>query len=344
MRELCHIEAVVQSAPRGAEGSRTYGSVRRKTTAESPRMNERLAHYLSAAGDFYPHLLQEQFPRIVEQIVSVWPYADKAIALFEDLLIDKRGGRQGFDPDVAREIFQLRVVYENIMAMPTKVEGDIWRHEQRAAHLALEELGMKVVPADLCRAAEHGDVKALGLLLRAGLDVDARDVRDWTPLMVAAFHGRETAAKLLIECGANPRARDRAGYTPLHWAALKGYTSVVTLLAKRADCNVRSAAGITPLLQAAASGHIDVVRTLLGAGADPNIAASEGWTPLHKAVANGHADVVRELLLAGASPAAEHADGTTPIRLALDRGAPEILQVFQEYASGELAPLPTSNS
>lgn len=306
-------------------------------------MNETLAHCLSAAGDFYPHLLQEKFPRIVEQIVSVWPYPDKAIALFEDLLIDKRGGRQGFDPDVAREIFQLRVVYETIMATP-QVDGDVWRHEQSLAQLALEELGMKVVPADLSRAAERGDVKALGLLLRAGLDVDARDVREWTPLMVAAFHGRETAAKLLIECGANPRARDRAGYTPLHWAALKGYASVVTQLAKRADCNVRSAAGITPLLQAAAGGHIDVVRTLLGAGADPNIATSEGWTPLHKAVANCHADVVRELLRAGASPAAAHADGTTPIRLAIDRGAPEILQVFHEYASGELAALPTSDS
>jgi len=296
-------------------------------------MNEKLKTYLSGEPELYPHELEARFPRVFSRIVETWESHENARAVFDELLIDQRGGRQGFPPEVAREIFQLSVAHERLRAAPVP-SGDVWDIEVSNARDTLAELGMRPVPADMSRAAERGDASQLLLFLNAGMPVDSRDAQDWTPLMVAAFHGNEAAAKLLIERGADPRARDRAGYTPLHWAALKGYQEVVTLIARNAECNVRSTSGLTPLVQAAASGHTEVVQLLLAAGANPNLASDEGWTPLHKAVANGHVEVVRALLAARADVHVEHTDGATPLSLAAKGRNKDILQLVRAAPAG----------
>lgn len=291
-------------------------------------MNQKLQQYLASLPELYPHELEARFPRIVESIVAAWPSPEQAAAVFDDLLVDRRGTRQGFPPSIAREIFQLSAGYDKLRAAAEE-RGDVWAHEREQAKEALAELGMRIVASDMLRAAERGDASRLELFLKAGMPVDARDSRDWTPLMVAAFNGNESAAKLLIENGADPTARDRAGYTPLHWAALKGYGEVVSLVAHRMDCNVQSNSGLTPLLQAAAAGHIPVMEMLLRAGADPNLASSEGWTPLHKAVANGHEAAVALLMKSGAAVDVRHADGTTPLALALKIKRSDIAQLVK---------------
>lgn len=295
-------------------------------------MNEQLKKLLEGSPEALPHALAERYPRIVERIVRAWSSPQDATALFDDLLVDRRGGRQGFPPDVAREIFNLSVAYERTRAQPQK-NLDVWSQERERATADIEGFGMRPVAADMLRTAEGGDTDRLMLFLRAGMNVDTRDAREWTPLMVASFNGNEAAAKLLIEHGADPQVRDRAGYTPLHWAALKGYQEVVALLARRVDVNAQSNSGLTALLQAAAGGHAAVVKLLFAAGADPNLATVEGWTPLHKAVANGHEEVVSLLLDAGATVFVRHLDGTTPMSLAAKAKRADILSMLQASRS-----------
>lgn len=308
-------------------------------------MNEKLAAYLSEAPDLYPHALEERFPHVIDKIVTAWPLPERAVAVFEELLVDKRGGRQGFPADVAREIFRLSVAYDELRVKPLKLayEGlhgkpleqpDVWGVEARERAVPQADANLKLRPSDLLRAAENPDTAPLLLFLKAGMTADTRDARDWTALMVACFHGNEAAAKLLLQCGADPEARDRGGYTPLHWAALKGLLPIIELLAPRADCNARSAAGLTPLLQAATGGHAAAVQALLAAGADPNLGSNEGWMPLHKAVMNGHLEVVRQLLAAGASALAEHSSGETPASLATKAGRDDILQLLAAAGAG----------
>lgn len=291
-------------------------------------MNERLARYLQHEPDLYPHELEAQFPRLIDTIADAWASPARATAVFDDLLVDRRGGRQGFPPAIAREIYRLSVGYDRLWARED-YKRDIWAHERDEATAALALIGMRPVAADMMRAAEGSDVEQLRLFLKAGMPVDTRDARDWTPLMVAAFNGKEAAAKLLIESGANPAAADRGGYTPLHWAALKGYAQVIALLVSRIDVNVRSKSGLTALLQAAASGHVEAAQALIRRGAEVNLPTNEGWTPLHKAVANGHTEVVRLLLRSGGDTTARHADGTTPFDLAKKGKSPMMVSLLR---------------
>ena len=264
------------------------------------KMNEKLKGCLKGFESKYPHQMEARYSRVLEKIADLWgtPTLER---YFSDLLIADRPGRQGFPPEVAREIFTLSMVYDDIHAK-SKVQEDTWHTELARAKDQIEQLGLKFTPDQMMKAAESDDPARVILFLNAGMPVDVRDSREWTPLMVAAFHGREEAARLLIEHGANIHAQDRRGYTPMHWAALSGFEAVVNLLIdKRAKVNAPSTHGLTPLLQAAAKGHAGVVARLLAAGADANFVADDGGTPLRKALANGNNDVVIALLKGGAS-------------------------------------------
>ncbi len=134
------------------------------------------------------------------------------------------------------------------------------------------------------------------------------------PLLMASASGHESLAIFLLEKGADPNAWD-GGAAAIHYALLRGmatigsvpranYVSflfrpnltelVKALLGRGANPNVRlvssavtggtgglrSAAGATPFLLAAASGDTSLMRFLLANGADPIMPTRAGVTPL----------------------------------------------------------------
>ena len=90
-------------------------------------MNKRLQEYLSEAPHLYPHNLERQFPRVLAELVSAWPARETISALFTQLLIDHRGDRQGFPPEIVRELFHLSIFYEGLSPAPT-ARNDVWGH------------------------------------------------------------------------------------------------------------------------------------------------------------------------------------------------------------------------
>lgn len=58
----------------------------------------------------------EDFPRVANQVASVWADRRLCKAYFETLLGDDRGGRAGFGPTVRKEIVRLRVFHERAMS------------------------------------------------------------------------------------------------------------------------------------------------------------------------------------------------------------------------------------
>lgn len=290
-------------------------------------MNQAMLKIVQEVERLYPHKLEQQFPRIVEKIVEIWetPQID---AFLTDLLVSGRPGRQGFPPDVAKEIYYLSQIRERSRPK-TKSSGDVWDIEVVQLRV-IESSGYACTPKGFLHAAEAGDRKIVGAFLSGGAKLDVTDERGWTPLMISSFNGNEEIAQLLIASGANIRIKDKSGYGPMHWAAFNGYSNVVKLLiAKLADVNAQSHHGWTPLLQAATRGHADTCTVLIEGGANVNAESNDGWTALHKACANGHIEVVKLLLAAKANRDAQHEGGLTPLSLAAKYNNQAIMALLQ---------------
>jgi ankyrin repeat protein len=65
----------------------------------------------------------------------------------------------------------------------------------------------------LLEAAEAGDADAATLALRSGADLETRDARRRTPLLLAAAGDRHAVARVLVALGADPNA-STTGMTP----------------------------------------------------------------------------------------------------------------------------------
>lgn len=283
----------------------------------------------------YPHQLVARFPHVARAIEAKWNDAEATANYFTELMIPSRPNRQGFPPEVAAELMALSIAHDRIghlvvaEATPAPTPVVFYQWEQERLLKEIEGLGFSFSREGFAKAAEAGNHQVCAMFVQAGFDVDTRDAREWTPLMIAAFHGREQLALMLLDYGADIFAKDRGAYTPLHWAAFSGYPLVVKLLLDRGvPANVLSNAGISPLLQAAARGHLAVVSLLLDKQANPNLNASDGSSPLLKAVANGHLAVIQLLLNSGAHRRVTLRDGTTLDDIVAKAKDPRIRAIF----------------
>ena len=120
---------------------------------------------------------------------------------------------------------------------------------------------------------------------------------------------------MLIEAGVDPNARDGDEFTPLHYAvAFTDAPDAITVLVEAgADINAREADGWSPLhIAAGLSDNPDVITRLVELGADLEALDSDGWTPLHFAARFNHnSDVLIRLLELGADGTAKTDDGET---------------------------------
>jgi ankyrin repeat protein len=164
----------------------------------------------------------------------------------------------------------------------------------------------------LHHAAERGDLAQLDELVAGGTPVNARDLCQRTPLMLAAQAGRLDTARELLARGAYVDLHEKGSYTALLLAASNGHTGVVELLARHgANVNeVERTNGWTALIWAAKRGHEDTVRALLELGADSRIRDQRGRDAAGWASASGHAGVAA--LLRDAGTAAPPPQGPVP--------------------------------
>lgn len=129
-------------------------------------------------------------------------------------------------------------------------------------------------------ALQNGANKAVAALLASRrLNVEARNAKDESPLMMAAIKGNVEAVKALIARDADV---NKTGWTPLHYAASAGspqHAVIISLLLENyAYIDATSPNGTTPLMMAAQYGSNDAVQLLLNEGADPTLKNQLGLT------------------------------------------------------------------
>ena len=120
------------------------------------------------------------------------------------------------------------------------------------------------------------------------------------PLLTAAVCGHLDVVDTLIAAGAAPDAAEWSETPPLVGAAAKGHAVIVDRLLV-AGATVDAGTGFTALEEAVVGGHEVVVDRLLEAGADVDRQNEDGGTPLMIAAATGRLDIVRQLVEAGAN-------------------------------------------
>ncbi|MDP2204769.1 MAG: ankyrin repeat domain-containing protein [Alphaproteobacteria bacterium] len=175
-------------------------------------------------------------------------------------------------------------------------------------------------------AARGGQTDFCTFLLNVtDIDINARDKDGWTPLHHACAREKTAVVKMLIERGADLTAVDNDGLTPLHRAMDTRSDDVidayVATLGAKADLDVLSQNGDTPLIHAVRTGFIKSVEKLIAAGADITAQGAEGLTALHAALIADHRDIALTLAEAlrtrGLQPDMLcDKDGNTPLHIA----------------------------
>lgn len=187
----------------------------------------------------------------------------------------------------------------------------------------------------LLAAAERGDATAAMLAVRAGADLETRDTRGRTPLLLAVTADQLEVARLLIYLGADPDALDDQHDTPWLVTGVTGSVDMLeVLLPAGPDLTIRNRFGGTSLIPASERGHVAYVRRAVRTGIDINHVNNLGWTALLEAVILGdgskrYQEIVTILLDAGADPQIADREGVTPLQHAGRRGQTEVANILR---------------
>ncbi len=147
------------------------------------------------------------------------------------------------------------------------------------------------------QAALDGEIEKVKTLLKQGVVCDAVDLDGRTALMFTVFNGHSEIAILLLDAGAKIDKRDSLDRTALLYCATGPFPETAKILLDReADPNtVDSDEHFSPLMHAAAEGHLEVVKVLIAYGADRSLKDVDGDDAASFAAQSGHMHVVEYL-------------------------------------------------
>ena len=108
---------------------------------------------------------------------------------------------------------------------------------------------------------------------------------------------------------------------------------VQSLVEQGADINAANEHGVTPLCCAALFGYQEIIGLLVEQGANVNTADENGYTPLHLAAWCGYLSVVQCLVANGALVNVVARDGKMPLCLAAEKGELHVVRYLEDHGA-----------
>lgn len=264
--------------------------------------------------------------------------------------------------------------------------------ERSATETYRRRSGQSIMPlgswTPIMYAARENAIDAGRALVARGAKLDLVDPDGATALVIAIINANYDFAAMLLDAGADPNVVDKdAAMGPLYAAAdmhrlavghgrpnpkpsgaLDAVDITKRLLEKKADPNAKLkaaiiqrqhtigdatlAAGATPLMRAAKSGEIAIVKLLVDAGADPKTTLANGNNALMFAAGLGWRDgspaapsydqgppeeavaTIELLLSKGLDINGTNTNGDTPLHAAVSgRASPEIVRALLQHGA-----------
>lgn len=246
-------------------------------------------------GTNYPYALEKHFNRILIKIEQLWHTPD-IHDYFSGLIIDSRGGRQGFPKDVMDDILRLR-----------QVRQSHYIREAERIDSAIDELrllGIERSNEQFLQAIHDDNRAVVDLFVRSNFNIHISD-HDGTPILLMALkRGYTVIASILISKGADVNAHDKMGVTPLLLVCSKqlpGYKNIAEMLIQKgAYVNDRDSKGSTPLLLSLSGGTAEVAELLIERGADIFARGKDRKSALALAESSGNTHIGELLKAKGA--------------------------------------------
>lgn len=156
----------------------------------------------------------------------------------------------------------------------------------------------KELIANFFDACRRGNNQQAELMLNANADlINARDVKGFSPLIIAVYNNQPAVVDMLLQRGADKELQDEgAGNTALMGVCFRGYKEIAAkLIEAGVDVNQRNNQGANALTFAATFGHLEIAEILLKNGADLFARDVRGKSPLDHAVIQENWEMVKLL-------------------------------------------------
>lgn len=192
-----------------------------------------------------------------------------------------------------------------------------------------------VIDKSIIELVKSNDAEGVREALECGIDVNTKDSRGRSLLLLAAVGKKIKISKLLVEYGADVNLQDQQLDSPFLYAGANGQTELVKLfLQNGARFDVFNRYNGTALIPACERGHVETVKFLAYTKGFPiNHVNRLGWTALMEAVILGdgslkYQKIVQILKNGGAKDIADK-DGVTALEHAYRLGFSQIAKILE---------------
>jgi hypothetical protein len=97
-------------------------------------MNTRMLELLGNQPGKYPTHLETHFPHVFQKVLELWNTAEGE-RYFDELMLSKRAGREGFPPEATVEIWGLHQIHAGLReSQKARQDNDLWASGADDAH------------------------------------------------------------------------------------------------------------------------------------------------------------------------------------------------------------------